>query len=134
MFFSYHQVLSIGCFLCFCRNSWYYLYRFFLLHVLSNFKYMVSHSFMFYLFSLSLSLVFCLWRSQQTHLNDRASRGSSAHDWNFETASLPGLSPCDRSSWSWKQWQGPAERWLAHRQWHTRTPLFFPTHLLACRK
>ena len=66
------------------------------------------------------------------HLNDQACKDSSGHGWNFVTASLPGLSPCDRSSWSWKQWQEPEVRWSARRQWHTRTLLFFPTHLLAC--
>jgi len=69
--------------------------------------------------------------TELTHLSDRARRGSFAHDWNFVTASLPGLSPCDRSSWSWKQWQGPAGQLSTHRQWHTRTLLSFPTHLQA---
>ena len=67
-----------------------------------------------------------------SHLSDQACMDSSGHGWNFVTASLPGLSPCDRSSWSWKQWQAPGARSSARRQWHTRTLLFFPTHLLAC--
>ena len=72
-----------------------------------------------------------LWVAR-THLIDLAWRDRIAHGWNFEIASLPGQSPYDRSSWSWKQWQGPVARSSTHRQWHTRTLLFFPTHLLAC--
>ena len=71
--------------------------------------------------------------TSETHLIDQAYTDSFAHGWNFEIASLLGQSPCDRSSWSWKQWQAPGVRWSAHRQWHTRTLLFFPTHLLACK-
>ena len=73
-----------------------------------------------------------LKRFARTHLIDLAWRDRIAHGWNFEIASLPGQSPYDRSSWSWKQWQGPVARSSTHRQWHTRTLLFFPTHLLAC--
>ena len=71
-------------------------------------------------------------RAARTHLIDLAWRDRIGHGWNFEIASLPGQSPYDRSSWSWKQWQGPEARSSTHRQWHTRTLLFFPTHLLAC--
>ena len=73
-----------------------------------------------------------IWALMASHLSDQAYMDSSGHGWNFVTASLPGLSPCDRSSWSWKQWQAPGARSSARRQWHTRTLLFFPTHLLAC--
>ena len=67
-----------------------------------------------------------------THLNCPACMGNYGHGWSSATAFLPDQSLCGRSSWSWKQWQAPAARSSAHRQWHTGTLLFFPTHLLAC--
>ena len=70
--------------------------------------------------------------ANSTHLNCQAYKGNYGHGWNSATAFLPDQSLCGRSSWSWKQWQAPEARSSAHRQWHTGTLLFFPTHLLAC--